>query len=369
MEDRVLIQKVVGKSRTRYVFKPLGFIADFAGRCRGVPDLLYHNERKYWSAPASAKTLHTLFDVFGKDRVEWTFGLEGGGTNAAAPATHPPLPPHWADRLVRTEDQLRVQRYSWRTVKSYLSHLRGFFHARRALRPEEVTVEVVRRYILERSRRGNFAGSTQGQLLNAIKFWMERVEGQDKVFVDLRPRKEQKLPQVLSVQEVRRLLGAVDNLKHRLILKTIYGCGLRLGEACRLQVRDINLDRREVFIRCAKGKKDRYVSFPDSLTRDLEEYRHRYAPDRWLFEGQHGGAYSERSVQHILRRAVDKSGVNPLATVHTLRHSYATHLIERGVSTRHIQELLGHASSRTTEIYTHISSRERHRVGSPLDDL
>ncbi|PPK87077.1 site-specific recombinase XerD [Neolewinella xylanilytica] len=380
----ILIQKTDSGHRSRYVFRPKTYIPDFTFLCRDIPGLVYHSSTKQWSAYTVAGTLRILISICGESGLEWTRSLHSGSKErkgevppqnqvpprrAPSPVDWQELPEHWQDRLTRTEDQLRVQRYSWRTVKSYLSHLRQFYGDHRELKPEQVDTSVVRTYILRRGERGNFSDSSQHQLLNALKFWMEHVEGREKTFIELRPRRADKLPQVLSVEEVRRLLAAVDNLKHQCILKIVYGCGLRLGEVCRLQVMDLHLDRQEIFIRCSKGKKDRYVTFPESLRKDLTSYREQYQPDRWLFEGQYGGQYAARSVQMILKRAVVKSGVNPLATVHTLRHSYATHLIERGVSTRHIQELLGHSSSKTTEIYTHISSKERRRVNSPLDDL
>ncbi len=280
-----------------------------------------------------------------------------------------PLPTHWAERLLRTEEELRVLRYSWRTIKGYLAHLRGFFHARRELKMEEVTTEIVKHYILERGAGGNFSASSQHQLLNALKFWMEQVEGREKTFIELRPRRERKLPQVLSVEEVKRLLAEVDNLKHRCILMTIYGGGLRLMEVCQLRLCDVHRDRMQLFVHSGKGNKDRVTTLPQVLLVELDRYLEQYQPEYWLYEGQHGGQYSARSVQSILKRAVKKSGVNPQATVHTLRHSYATHLLERGVSLRHIQELLGHGSSKTTEIYTHISTTESRRISSPLDDL
>ncbi|WP_116108902.1 tyrosine-type recombinase/integrase [Lewinella sp. IMCC34191] len=380
--SNILIQKVDGRRETRYVFRPKDYIPDFTKVCRDVPGLRYHRSRKYWSADRGPGTLRELNRICSAGRLEWTYALEAGGgepdrqkpvekekRRSTEEDSALPLPDHWADRLIRTEDQLRVRRYSWRTVKGYMAHLRRFFHDRRHLDPQQVDVEVVRQYIIERGRQGRFSESSQHQLLNAVKFWMEHIEGREKSFIELRPRGSQKLPQVLSTEEVRRLFAVVQNIKHRCLLKLIYGCGLRLGEACRLQVMDLHMDRQEIFIRCSKGKKDRYVTFPRSIRADLAAYRAEYRPVRWLFEGQHGGQYAERSVQMILKRAVVDSGVNPLATVHTLRHSYATHLIERGVSTRHIQELLGHASSRTTEIYTHISRQERRRVNSPLDDL
>ncbi|WP_222707012.1 tyrosine-type recombinase/integrase [Neolewinella aurantiaca] len=174
---------------------------------------------------------------------------------------------------------------------------------------------------------------------------------------------------MLSVEEVRRLFGAISNTKHRCILKIIYGGGLRLSEVVNLRIADIHSDRLQIFVNGGKGKKDRYTTLSAKFLTELRQYFREYQPQHWLFEGQTGGQYSKRSVQAILRKAVDKSGVNPLCTVHTLRHSYATHLLESGVSLRHIQELLGHANSSTTEVYTHVSTAEKQGVISPLDRI
>ncbi len=382
----ILIQKVKGRKEIRYVFRPEEFIPHFQDVCGNITGLRYHTKRKYWSAPTGRETLGVLTARFGRHCLQWTYRLETtarpdargdstiGTFTGKVPASRSPagrqeLPAHWADRLLKTEEELRVLRYSWRTVKGYLAHLRAFFYARRDMDPSEVTTEVVKHYILERGSGGQFSSSSQHQLLNALKFWMEQVEGREKTFIELRPRRERKLPQVLSVEEVKRLLAVVENLKHRCILMTIYGGGLRLMEVCKLRLTDVQRDRKQLFIHAGKGRKDRYTTLPNVLLRELDRYLTQYQPDYWLYEGQHGGAYSGRSVQKILKRAVRDSGVNPHATVHTLRHSYATHLLERGVSLRHIQELLGHGSSRTTEIYTHISGTEARRIVSPLDDL
>ncbi|WP_116127537.1 tyrosine-type recombinase/integrase [Lewinella sp. IMCC34183] len=381
--SNILIQKVTGNTDIRYVFRPQSFIADFTNRCAAVDGLSYHRDQKYWSAPAGPETIAALKDTFGRWVLRWTFDLV---PTPQQPGVRPveekesalrvkkmesgrPLASHWQERLLRVEEELRVLRYSWRTVKSYLSHLRGFFATHPDLQAEEVTTEVVKHYLLDRADRDGWAPATQHQLLNALKFWMEHVEKREKTFIELRPRNPQKLPQVLSVQEVKRLLASVHNLKHRCILKTIYGGGLRLGEVCRLRLTDLLVDRMQIYIHSGKGNKDRYTTLPQTLLSDLERYREEYRPDYWLYEGREGGQYSVRSVQAIFKRAIKASGVNPYATVHTLRHSYATHLLERGVSLRHIQELLGHSSSRTTEIYTHVSSAEKQRIISPLDDL
>lgn len=273
------------------------------------------------------------------------------------------------NELLAVEEQMRLMRYSWSTIKSYLSHLRQFFRDSSALSPNEVTEDTIRRVLVELVLGRQVSSSTQIQFLSAIRFWWEQVKGRPKLDMQLQPRKEKKLPNVLSQEEVMRLFQAVDNLKHRCILMMIYSGGLRLSEACRLRVMDIHIDRNEIFIHAAKGKKDRFTTLSDRMLVQLKLYLEEYKPDYWLFEGQTGGAYSTRSVQAILRRAVKKSGVNPMATVHTLRHSYATHLLEQGVSLRHIQELLGHNSSKTTEIYTRVSNAERRKISSPLDRL
>lgn len=392
--DRIWITELVWRHQPVVVFKPRGYIDNFYERTKGLPGIRYEKVLLAWMMPVADPTqgartqVQRKFEsIFGSGCLDWSFrpliraqapGDEEPGFSVGygdKPAEKrqkiPPtiLPDHWQVTLHRTEEQLRVQRYSWRTVKSYLSHLRRFFAEHRELKMEDITATVIREYIVDRIRGGNYASATQHQLLNALKFWLEKVEGRSRVVVDLRPRREKRLPEVLSTDEITRLFRSVDNLKHRCILKMIYGGGLRLSEVCNLLITDVQRDRMLVFVRGGKGKKDRYTTLSQHLLAELREYFLAYRPDRWLFEGQTGGQYSVRSVQAILKRAVQRSGVNPRATVHTLRHSYATHLLEQGVSLRHIQELLGHESSRTTERYTHVSDQERRRVISPLDHL
>ena len=210
-----------------------------------------------------------------------------------------------------------------------------------------------------------------------MKFYYEKVLAQERTFYDLRPRKSQKLPGVFSEEEVASLFSVIQNLKHKTILMLIYSGGLRIGESIRLRKEDIHFDRKSIFIKGGKGKKDRYTILSDKMIVLLRNYLTAYKPDYWLFEGQSGGQYSTRSIQKVFRRAVAKSSVNPYSTVHTLRHSFATHLLERGTDLRYIQELLGHSSSETTEIYTHnlsrfhigITQRGRQKLCSPLDFL
>ena len=177
------------------------------------------------------------------------------------------------------------------------------------------------------------------------------------------------LPKILSTEEVVDLLDAVDNLKHKLALLLIYSSGLRRGELLNLLKKDINIKRRVIHIKSAKGKKDRYVVLAETVVPYLKTYLKQYRPVRWLFEGQNGGQYSATSLWKVFNAALEKSKVNPYATLHTLRHSYATHCVENGHNLKSVQEALGHASLKTTEVYLHISSEALKKLKSPLDNL
>ncbi len=184
-----------------------------------------------------------------------------------------------------------------------------------------------------------------------------------------RPRSEKKLPTVLSEQEVGNLLNATENLKHKTILMLCYSAGLRLSELINMKIKDIDSSRMQVRIKQAKGKKDRYSLLSVKLLQVLREYFKKYKPKEWLFEGATGGLYSARSIQLIMHDATLKAGITKKVSVHTLRHSFATHLLENGTDLRYIQSLLGHESSKTTEVYTHITTKGFDQIKSPLDKL
>jgi integrase/recombinase XerD len=185
-----------------------------------------------------------------------------------------------------------------------------------------------------------------------------------------RPRREKRLPNVLSKEEVKAILEAPTNLKHRAMLSLIYACGLRRSELLNLTLKDILSDRNLLFIRQSKGKKDRMVPISLKIIGMLRDYYKAYKPKTWLFEGQFPNTkYSEMSLAKVLKQSMLKAKVNKNVSLHWLRHSYATHLLESGTDLRYIQELLGHSSSRTTEIYTHVSTRNLQQIRSPFDDL
>lgn len=267
------------------------------------------------------------------------------------------------------EEHLRLRRYSWRTIKSYLGQLKQLFAYYVDKRPSRISQEEVAKYMVYCLQHLNWHSSTQRQALCAFKFFYEILLQKGWDWGPLTPKRDRQLPIALSQKEVRRLFKVVHNLKHRCVLLLIYSAGLRLSELTNMRRQDLLYDRKQLLIKGGKGKKDRYSLLADHVVKEIKNYLLGYQPDYWLFEGQNGGQYSVRSVQKILRRAVEDSGVNPMATVHTLRHSFATHLLEKGINLRYIQELLGHASTKTTEIYTHITKHARSEIRSPLDDL
>jgi len=265
---------------------------------------------------------------------------------------------------------LKLKNYSQATIKTYCSHFQRFLNYYSNQKPEEITKEQIREYLLYLVDEKKYSTSAQNQAINSIKFYYEKVLGKpvEKYYVP-RPRKEKKLPEVLSEEEVTKILKQIANLKHKCIIYLIYSSGLRLTEVVHLKIEDILSDRKQIFIRSAKGNKDRYGILSDTVLHLLRKYYKAYKPQIWLFEGKKGGQYSRRSVQNIFKDALQKSGIHKNASIHTLRHSFATHLLEHGTDLRYIQELLGHQSSKTTEIYTHVTTSAKGKIKSPLDNL
>jgi integrase/recombinase XerD len=263
------------------------------------------------------------------------------------------------------------KRYSPSSVKSYLEALRIFLAYTYPKPVESLNnidiIDFVNNYIIKR----NLSQSFQNHVINSIKLLFREVINSN-IDIDRieRPRREKKLPNVLSKSEVKLILDSCENLKHRTVLSLVYACGLRRGEILKLKPSDINSSRNLLIIRNAKGKKDRVVTMSDKIIDLLREYYKVYKPKRWLFEGiNEGDQYTASSIQKVLKRSVLKAGIRKPVSLHWLRHSYATHLLESGVDLRFIQELLGHNSSRTTEIYTHVSTKNLQNIKSPFDDL
>lgn len=266
---------------------------------------------------------------------------------------------------------LNYRRYSPNTIKTYTDALEVFFRFHQNKEPENLTVEDIiafnTGYILQK----NLSTSYQNQVINAIKlFYRNRFNRSMEVDYIQRPKREKRLPNVLSKAEIKAIIEAPTNLKHRAMLSLMYACGLRRSELLNLTLKDVLSDRNLLFIRQSKGKKDRVVPISDKIIDMLREYYKAYKPKTWLFEGQFPNTkYSEMSLAKVLKQSVLKAKIVKNVSLHWLRHSYATHLLESGTDLRYIQELLGHSSSRTTEIYTHVSTRNLQQIRSPFDDL
>ncbi|MFY0654916.1 MAG: site-specific integrase [Cyclobacteriaceae bacterium] len=266
--------------------------------------------------------------------------------------------------------KLEVLGYSVSTQKIYRYMFRDFLKFCSPKPIHLLTDQDVYAYHKDLVRNRKLSRSTQNQSINAIKFYLEAVLGSERKIFNLeRPNKVSKLPVVLSAVEVGRILKNVRNLKHRAILTAIYSGGLRVSEAINLRIEDIDSDYMRIWIKDGKGFKDRFTLLSPILLELLRTYFKEYKPKEYLFEGPDGGKYSAGSIRKVLHRAVAKSRIKKKVTVHTLRHSFATHLLESGTNLRYIQQLLGHTSSKTTEIYTHVCSHKLSDITSPLDHL
>jgi len=264
---------------------------------------------------------------------------------------------------------LRLKNYSLSTINSYGNCFEKFLDHFKGTEIDTLTKDQIMDFLYEETFKG-LSASYQNQLVNSIKFYYEKVLGRQKEYYNLpRAKKPQKLPTVLSEEEVTTLLEQPENLKHKCILFLIYSAGLRISEAVNMKVVDIDSKRNLIVIRGAKGKKDRTTLLSQKLLIMLREYYRIYKPKEYLFEGETGGQYSVTTIQKVFNKALKASGIRKGATVHSLRHSFATHLLERGTDLRYIQELLGHESSKTTERYTHITKKGMDNVVSPLDNL
>ena len=265
--------------------------------------------------------------------------------------------------------QLKLKNYSQNTIKSYGHCFQIFLDHFNNANVESLTKEQITSFLYKENQKGLSYGY-QNQIINAIKFYYEKVLGRKKEYYDIpRAKRPQKLPTVFSEEEIVHLIGQIGNLKHKSVLYLIYSAGLRISESVNMKIADIDSKRNLINVRGAKGKKDRTTLLSKKLLIMLREYYKQYRPKEYLFEGESGGQYSVKSIQNVFNKALKISGIRKKATVHALRHSFATHLLEHGTDLRYIQELLGHNSSKTTEIYTHITKKGIDQIKSPLDNL
>ncbi|PIP11621.1 MAG: integrase [bacterium (Candidatus Stahlbacteria) CG08_land_8_20_14_0_20_40_26] len=327
----------------------------------------WHPEGKYWSFPNTDGTLERILKIFEGEKIHIDPAFQTklhSDVIARSEATKQSL--HNFEDIRR---ELLSRKYSHKTVKSYIYFNRDFLNFTDK-KPSDINDNDIKDYLLYLAEEKHSATSTLNQAINALKFYYGTMLNRKFVYEVKRPRKDKKLPVVLSKEEVAKILNSVDNVKHKAILMLVYSAGLRVGEVVKLKPVDIDSKRMLIHIRGSKGRKDRYTLLSEKALEILRQYWRKYKPEKWLFGGAKEGRYlSIRSVDKIFRNASDKAGIKKEVSVHTLRHSFATHLLEGGTDLRYIQELLGHAHSKTTEIYTHVSTKSLGKITSPLDTI
>lgn len=269
--------------------------------------------------------------------------------------------------IIKTD--LLIKGYSYNTIDTYRSCIlkaETYFTGKPL---QHITKEEVVTFLLYLRERG-YSDSSLNQYVNALKYYFEKILGRPKEFYYLpRPKPSKKLPVTISKQEVKDILTTIKNVKHRAIISFMYAHGLRISEVLATRLQDINSNTMRLRVINSKGKKDRYVPLSSKCLNELRTYYKKFKPHFYLFEGKKGIAYSAESVRAILFRSSIKAKMRIRVTPHMLRHSYATHLLEKGIDIRYIKELLGHSNIKTTEIYTHCTSKFYSNIQSPFEDL
>ena len=270
-------------------------------------------------------------------------------------------------------ETLKLKSYSTSTIKTYRNEFMQLLQLLKTKPAAELTAEELKRYMVFAMEQQRISENTAHSRLNALKFYYEQVLGKEKFFWEIpRPKKAMILPKLLNEAEIRKLFNALTNIKHKAMLFTAYRAGLRVSEIVNLKIADIDSGRMQILIERGKGKKDRYVNLSPILLDILREYMTKYKPRPrvYLFESDSTrGAYPTRTVQQIFSNAKNKAGIKKELGIHSLRHSFATHLLDKGTDIKYIKDLLGHFSIKTTERYLHVSKQQLVNIISPFDDL
>ena len=371
----VIVERVIHDGESRVALR-FPYDTELISVVKGFQGARWSDKMKCWHIPDSSDIITLLLKAFYKKAYIDYSTLKH--EKKAAPVREDVIPsilPQQSD-----EDKVKLEefrkwmihrRYSDSTIDTYTGMLGRFLRFIRPKESSEITSDDMIRFVNEYIIPRGLSYTFQNQVISAAKLFFSHIYKSDlEVETFKRPRREHRLPNVLSKDEVKAILQAPSNLKHRAMLSIIYACGLRRSELLNLKPGDIDRQRGVLLIRQSKGKKDRIVPISDKIIKLLEEYYISYRTVNWLFEGQLKGVrYSEKSLESVLKQSVIKAGIKKPVTLHWLRHSYATHLLESGTDLRFIQELLGHSSSRTTEIYTHVSTKSLQNIKSPYEDL
>lgn len=339
---------------------------------RTIPGSAWQPDLRAWAVPYSDGLIDRLLPLLkGKAWLDYREFKRVKLESKTAPISLPELSEKLVGEIAKFSDWMRNLRYSESTIKNYSQGIGLFFRFLENKNPELITNEDLELFNKDYIISNKFSASFQSGVINAVKlFFSNRLKRKLEPELIERPKQPKLLPHVLSKEEVKLILEVHQNIKHRAMLSLIYACGLRRGELLNLKLTDIDSNRKMLHVQQGKGGKDRVVPINGKILDLLREYYKYEKPQVYLFEGQVSGRpYSEKSLENVMNQAVKKAGLNKKPTLHWLRHTYATHLHEGGTDLRIIQELLGHSSSKTTEIYTHVSTKSLQNVKSPFDDL
>lgn len=321
----------------------------------------YHPNQKLWSIIHTKENLAKLKSLF---RNKVTFQDQQLPNKLPAKTLNKSA----QNALLDNYKTLTLKGMSKNTILVYQSNLKEYFAHFQEKDLRKISKSQIEEFIFQLIKNNHASEQKVNLMINAIKSYYEHTLGKDREKYNItRPKKHQSLPNVLTEKQVIKLINSPSNIKHKAILYLLYSAGLRINEITKLRIQDIHSDEGAIFVKAAKGKKDRKTVLSKSLITILREYYKAHKPSYWLFEGQTGGKYSTTSINKVFRRAAEACNIDPWATPHTLRHSFATHLMQRGTNLRFIQQALGHSSSKTTEIYTHVIAINNKNMQSPLD--
>ena len=368
----------INESDGRLIIKFLGrYDRDWISELKSYGRIFYDKFRREWSLQWSQITIDSLADYFMERGIE--VKVEKSGIPESVKEKRSDCSTEIRDRVLGKDaiegiDNVRrymeENRYSANTSEAYISMLELFFKYYNTISPAKITEGDISDFFHDFVFTNKYSSSYQNQIISAIKlYYSMNHNGKVNILKLARPRRSRSLPKVFAKEEVKRILNSTHNLKHKLILWIIYSCGLRRSEVINIRLRDLDRERGILSIIEAKGKIDRIVPVPARVWAKIDEYLESYRPVLYLFEGQSGGRYSSESVYRVFKQALKKAGIDKEVGVHSLRHSYATHLHESGLDIKYIQELLGHKSTKTTEIYTHVSRRNLIDIRNPIEDL
>ncbi len=333
----------------------------------------WSNTLKSWYIPNNPKNLKAIFSAYKDVAKIDTSMLPFKNTKLSRNLKYSNSQPKVIDKKsfdvpIDFLDFMKRKRYSPNTIKTYASFLNEFNHFIKPKSLKDCDKNDIKTYINFLVKKKNVATSTQNQAINALKCYFENTEGWDRFSMAIeRPRKEKRLPKILSEQEILKMIQVCDNFKHKLIICILYSSGIRVSELLSLRKEDFLFDKNLIFVRGGKGKKDRTTVLSEQLKNMLVLYLKTYKPKYFIIESPNRTKYSASSVNKVLKAIAKKAGIERSISAHMFRHSFATHLLEQGLDLRYIQQLLGHGSSKTTELYTYVSNKSLAKIKSPLD--